>query len=65
MEERVLRLSVSKIQEQIDIVVESLVDGTAKDYAEYKELCGAIRGLRTAQRELNDLVEKLKEADDD
>ena len=60
-----LELLDKKLDEEIKLIVDSLSDGVATDYAHYKELCGAIRGLRTAQRELNDLVEKLKEADDD
>ena len=54
-----------KLNDQIKELRESLGSGTAKDYAEYKELCGAIRGLRTAQREAKDLVRKLKEIDDE
>ena len=29
--------------------------GAAKDYADYKEVCGVLRGLDTALREINDL----------
>jgi hypothetical protein len=36
-----------------------------KDFAEYKNLCGEIRGLATAQMEIKDLVRKLKESDDE
>jgi hypothetical protein len=41
------------------------VGGQSKDYAAYKELCGVIRGLQTAQREIGDLVRKLKDDNDD
>lgn len=54
-----------KIQEHINQHLGVLSDGVAKDYAHYKELCGAIRGLRTAQMEINDLVRKLKDDEDD
>jgi len=54
-----------KIQEHINQHLGVLSDGVAKDYAHYKELCGAIRGLQTAQMEINDLVRKLKDDDDD
>jgi len=60
-----LDLLDKKLQENIQQIVDSLSDGGAKDYAHYKELCGAIRGLRTAQRETKDLVRKLKEIDDE
>ena len=55
----------NKIQEHINQHLGVLSDGVAKDYAHYKELCGAIRGLQTAQMEINDLVRKLKDDDDD
>ena len=35
------------------------------DFAHYRELCGFIRGLQTAQTELGDLVRRLKEFEDD
>lgn len=54
-----------KIQEHINQHLGVLSDGVAKDYAHYKELCGAIRGLQTAQMEINDLVRKLKDGEDD
>ena len=65
MEEKILRLLFSKLEDQIADKMSFLGGGGCKSFDEYKEVCGAIRGLRTAQRELNDLVEKLKEADDD
>ena len=65
METKIFEVLNGKINDQIRQHVESLSDGAAKDYANYKELCGAIRGLRTAQMEINDLVRKLKENEDD
>jgi hypothetical protein len=65
METKIFEVLKGKINDHISQHVESLSDGVAKDYAHYKELCGAIRGLRTAQMEINDLVRKLKDVDDD
>ena len=42
-----------------------LVDGAAKDYAEYKEGCGRIRGLNDALREIEDLSRNYMEDEDD
>ena len=39
--------------------------GHAKDYAEYRELCGVIRGLRSAQIEVQDLASRTKEDEDE
>lgn len=65
MDPKLAEILNKKIQEHINQHLGVLSDGVAKDYAHYKELCGAIRGLRTAQMEINDLVRKLKENEDD
>lgn len=46
-------------------VADSVASGAAKDYAEYRELCGLIRGLETAKREVADLAQIQMESDDD
>ena len=38
--------------------------GSAKDFAEYKNLCGLIQGLMTAETIINDLVQKMEKSDD-
>ncbi len=65
MELKIFELLNRKFNEQIEFFNQSLSDGVAKDYADYKEMCGVIKGLRTAQLELNDLVRKIKESDDE
>ena len=65
MDSQVLDLLSKKYTEEIRAIEESLGAGAAKDYAEYQNLCGVIRGLLTAQREINDLVRKLKDYDND
>lgn len=47
-------------KEVIDKTVDALVNGSAKDYAEYRELVGLIRGLTRANSHLQDLDEKVK-----
>ena len=54
-----------RLQELEDSHVQALAGGAVADYATYRELCGVIRGLQTAQREIADLVRKQKENDDD
>ena len=54
-----------KIEEQVQQLVDVVSGGGAKTYDHYKELCGTIRGLQTAQYELADLVRKTKDYDDD
>jgi hypothetical protein len=65
MDNQILELLNKKIEEQVKSHSEALVTGQSKDYAHYRELCGVIRGLQTAQREIGDLVRKLKDDNDD
>jgi hypothetical protein len=65
MNDSTLELALKKIEGEKKAIIENLADGVAKDYAEYQNLCGVIRGLLTAQREINDLLRKLKDDDDE
>jgi hypothetical protein len=65
MANTVIDLLQRKLKEQEESHVQALAGGAVADYAAYRELCGVIRGLQTAQREIADLVRKLKENDDD
>jgi hypothetical protein len=65
MDSQLLELLKKKLEDERKAVVENLADGGAKDFAQYQNLCGIIRGLLTAQREINDLLRKLKDEDDD
>ena len=65
MANTVMELLSKKLAEQKQNIVESMGHGAAKDYAEYRDLCGVIRGLTIAQQEIEDLVRKLKKDDDD
>ena len=44
---------------------ELLHSGAAKDFSEYREVCGVLRGLDTALREVNDLSRNYMEDADD
>jgi len=55
----------SKLEEHIKQMVDVVSGGGAKSHDHYKELCGTIRGLQTAQVEIADLVRKTKEYEDD
>jgi len=65
MELKIFEVLNSKINERIQDLNGTLSDGVAKDYADYRGMCGVIKGLRTAQYELNDLLRKIKESDDE
>lgn len=65
MDNQILELLNKKLEEQVRSHSEALVSGRSEDFASYRELCGVIRGLQTAQREIGDLVRKLKDDNDD
>ena len=65
MDRKALNYVNSKLEERRKELLEFLGEGGAKDYAHYKEVCGVIRGLQTAQSELGDLVRKIKEFEDE
>jgi hypothetical protein len=65
MAKTVYDVLVDKITAHIAAVADSLASGAAKDYAEYRDLCGLIRGLETAKREVLDLSRNYMEDDDD
>ena len=44
---------------------EFLAGGRAKDFSEYKESCGVIRGLAAARREIEDLSRNYTDNMDD
>lgn len=53
------------IEDARESIARALLDGVAKDYAEYKALCGEIRGLSTAHMFIQDLVRKMESNEDD
>jgi hypothetical protein len=65
MEDRVLSHVLSKLNDRVIELTEALAEGNAKDFAEYRYLCGTIRGLSLAQSEIQDLVRKIREFDDE
>ena len=60
-----LEILSKKLDEQVEQLVEVVSAGGAKSHEHYKELCGTIRGLQTAQMEIADLVRKTKDSEDD
>ena len=54
-----------KLTEQKRSSEEFIQSGAAKDFAEYREVCGVIRGLASARREIADLSRNYMEDEDD
>jgi hypothetical protein len=55
---------IMKFEEDISSATDFLVNGGAKDFAEYREVTGRIRGLRLAIEATKDLSRSQLEDDD-
>lgn len=55
---------VQKLDRIIMESQESLGAGDAKDYPQYRETCGLIKGLWTARREITDLKSTMENSDE-
>lgn len=64
MDGQILEVLLKKIEEERKQIVENLADGVAKDHAEYQHLCGKIHGLKVAQREILEFLEKIRSSDE-
>ena len=64
MDTRVLEVISSQLKDQIAQIQEFLGTGQAKDYAEYRESCGKIRGLIVAKQQIEDLVRNMEQSDE-
>ncbi len=57
---------MGKLDAQIDSHTKALQDGAnINDFAEYRKICGVIRGLNLAKMEIQDLAKLQREQDDD
>ena len=55
---------IKEIEERRESIAQALISGSAKDYAEYRDLCGEIRGLSRAHAFITDLVNRMEQDDD-
>jgi len=65
MAKTVLDVLNDKIDEQISSATDFMKSGGAKDYAQYREVYGLIRGLEAAKGHVSDLVRSHLEENDD
>ena len=65
MNEPVFDVLIKKCEAEQASFEQTVISGAAQDYAQYRELCGLIRGLETAKREIKDLAKNYMEDDDD
>jgi hypothetical protein len=65
MAKTVYDVLTDKIEEEITSAQNFLNAGSAKDYANYREIVGLIRGLKSSVLYIQDLSRKQLEGDDD
>ena len=61
----VMDVLIRDIEDKRDTIARALVDGAARDYAEYRSMCGEIRGLSLAHSYVTDLVRRMEQDDDE
>ena len=61
----VVDVFLADIRERIRLSTDHLSSGAVKDYAEYRDICGFIRGLETADAFLTDLLKKQEYLEDE
>ncbi len=55
---------LSQIDSKITQLQEALADDNARDFAEYKKMCGEVKGLLTARFHITDLQRRLEDQDE-
>jgi hypothetical protein len=54
-----------KLRERMNDIADTVAGGGAKDFGEYRNLCGQIHGLAVAEREILDLQSALEQSEDE
>jgi len=65
MAKTVFDVLTERIDEEISSAQVFLSGGSAKDYPQYKEIVGLIRGLRASKEYIEDLSRNYMDNDDD
>ena len=65
MIDKYLKHLTQKVDDKVSQLQMSMADGKAEDYAEYKKMCGEVKGLLTARLYIIDLQERITHDDDD
>lgn len=63
MDDEILAYLRRKLREMSEQRAQHLAGGSCADWSEYKRICGVIEGLALAEREILELAERLKRAE--
>lgn len=61
----VFSVLLKDIEEKQKYLSDAISGGAAKDFSEYKYMCGEIRGLSLAHAYVTDLVRRMEQDDDE
>lgn len=61
----VFSVLLKEIEDRQRSLTNALASGAAKDHAEYKYMCGEIRGLSFTHSSITDLVRKMEQDEDE
>jgi hypothetical protein len=64
MIDKYLDALIKQLDDKINQIQEALGNGSAKDFVEYRAMCGEIKGLLTARLNMKDLQQRAKEYDE-
>ena len=64
-EKQMLDHLFNKLREREREISDAVAEGSSQDFAEYRYLCGVIQGLRRARMEVQDLVQRYEEFEND
>lgn len=59
-----LKIVREKLRERMNDIADTVAGGGAKDFGEYRNLCGVIHGLALAEREILDLLHAMEQNDE-
>lgn len=62
--DKTLEILFKQYRDKRNQIADAISGGAAKDYAEYRALCGEVRGLLTAESYLLDLAKNLENDDE-
>ena len=62
--DRVLKHAANELRKLSEEQITFLATGRVADFAEYRHICGVIRGLASAEQLVRDLVQKMENFDD-
>lgn len=63
--DRALGIIKERINEKQAFLAKAVSEGIAKDYAEYRAMCGEIRGLSIAEGFILDLADQMERNNDE